>query len=42
MLVAENKRKKTIGIKEIETTIATMARIPPRACQKDDAEGEAS
>ncbi len=27
MLVSESKRKKTIGIKEIETTIATMARI---------------
>src|ERR1700709_405370 len=38
MLVAENKRKKTIGIKEIETTIATMARIPPKSVSKDDAE----
>src|SRR5712672_712189 len=34
MLVAENKRKKTIGIKEI----ATMARIPPKSVSKDDAE----
>ncbi len=38
MLVAENKRKKTIGIKEIETTIATMARIPPKSVSKDDTE----
>ena len=38
MLVAENKRKKTIGIREIESTIATMARIPPKSVSKDDAE----
>ena len=38
MLVPENKRKKTIGLKEIETTIATMARIPPKTVSKDDAE----
>jgi ATP-dependent Clp protease ATP-binding subunit ClpA len=38
MLVSENKRKKTIGIKEIETTIATMARIPPKSVSKNDAE----
>jgi ATP-dependent Clp protease ATP-binding subunit ClpA len=38
MLVSENRRKKTIGIKEIETTIATMARIPPKTVSKDDAE----
>jgi len=38
MLLAENKRKKTIGIKEIETTIASMARIPPKSVSKDDAE----
>src|ERR671910_512846 len=38
MLVAENRRKKTIGIKEIETTIATMARIPPKSVSKNDAE----
>ena len=38
MLVPENKRKKTIGIKEIEATIATMARIPPKTVSKDDAE----
>ena len=38
MLLAENKRKKTIGLKEIETTIATMARVPPKTVSKDDAE----
>jgi len=38
MLVPEGKRKKTIGIKEIEATIATMARIPPKTVSKDDAE----
>src|ERR1700674_4500336 len=38
MLLPESKRKRTIGLKEIETTIATMARIPPKAVSKDDAE----
>src|SRR6202008_943148 len=38
MLVAENRRKKTIGVKEIEQTIATMARIPPKTVTKSDAE----
>jgi ATP-dependent Clp protease ATP-binding subunit ClpA len=38
MLLPESRRKKTIGIKEIETTIATMARIPPKTVSKNDAE----
>jgi ATP-dependent Clp protease ATP-binding subunit ClpA len=38
MLVPESRRKKTIGLKEIENTIATMARIPPKTVSKDDAE----
>ncbi|KQZ00668.1 ATP-dependent Clp protease ATP-binding subunit ClpA [Pseudolabrys sp. Root1462] len=38
MLLPENRRKKTIGVKEIETTISTMARIPPKTVSKDDAE----
>ncbi len=38
MLLPENKRKKTIGLKEIEATIATIARIPPKSVSKDDAE----
>ena len=38
MLLPENRRKKTIGLKEVEATIATMARIPPKTVSKDDAE----
>ncbi|MEI8144128.1 MAG: AAA family ATPase, partial [Alphaproteobacteria bacterium] len=37
MLVPEGRRKKVIGIEEIEATIATMARIPPKTVSKDDA-----
>ena len=37
-ILPPSKRKKTIGIKEIEATIATMARIPPKTVSKDDAE----
>jgi ATP-dependent Clp protease ATP-binding subunit ClpA len=37
MLLPENKRRKSIGVKEIEATIATMARIPPKTVSKDDA-----
>jgi ATP-dependent Clp protease ATP-binding subunit ClpA len=36
MLLPEAKRKKTIGIREIEATIATMARIPPKTVSADD------
>ncbi len=38
MLVPEARRKKTIGLKEIEATVATMARIPPKSVSKDDTE----
>ena len=38
MLLPENKRRKSIGVKEIEATIATMARIPPKTVSKDDEE----
>jgi ATP-dependent Clp protease ATP-binding subunit ClpA len=38
MLVPESKRKKTVGVKDIETTISTMARIPPKNLSKDDAQ----
>ncbi len=38
MLLPESRRKKTIGVKEIEATIATMARIPPKSVSKDDTE----
>lgn len=42
MLVAENKRKKIIGVKEIEAVIATMARIPPKSVSTDDTKALAS
>jgi ATP-dependent Clp protease ATP-binding subunit ClpA len=38
MLVGEGKRKKKITVKEIEATIATMARIPPKSVSKSDAD----
>ncbi len=37
MLLAEDQRKKTIGVEDIEATIATMARIPPKTVSRDDA-----
>ncbi|WP_414833681.1 ATP-dependent Clp protease ATP-binding subunit ClpA [Afifella sp. YEN Y35] len=37
-LMPESRRKKLIGVKEIESTIATMARIPPKSVSRDDAE----
>ena len=36
MLLPEGRRRKTIGIKEIEATVATMARIPPKTVSADD------
>ena len=33
----EDKKKKTIGIKEIENIVANIARIPPKTISKDDA-----
>ena len=38
MLLPPSKRKKTVGVKDIEATIATMARIPPKTVSKDDTE----
>ncbi len=38
MLLAEGKRRKTIGVTEIEATISTMARIPAKTVSKSDAE----
>ncbi len=38
MLQPAEKRKKTIGVADIEATIATMARIPPKSVSKNDAE----
>ena len=37
-LVVASKRRKTIGVKEIEGVIAKIARIPPKSVSKDDAE----
>lgn len=36
MLVPAKKRKKVIEVTDIEETIATMARIPPKTVSKDD------
>lgn len=37
MLLPIEKRKKKIGVKEVEITIASMARIPPKTISSDDA-----
>ena len=37
-LVPESKRRKTIGVKEIEAVVAKIARIPAKNVTKDDAE----
>ncbi len=36
MLVPPAKRKKVIGVKDVETVVAKMARIPPKQVSKDD------
>ena len=36
MLVPESKRRKTIGVKEVEGVVAKIARIPPKSVSKDD------
>ena len=36
MLVVPSKRKKTLGVRDVENVIATMARIPPKQVSKDD------
>jgi ATP-dependent Clp protease ATP-binding subunit ClpA len=36
MLLPEGKRKKTIGVKEIEAVVAKIARIPPKSVSKSD------
>jgi len=38
MLLPEGKRKKTIGIKEVEAVVAKIARIPPKSVSKSDTE----
>ncbi len=36
-LLSESKRRKSIGVKEIEAVVAKIARIPPKSVSKDDA-----
>jgi ATP-dependent Clp protease ATP-binding subunit ClpA len=38
MLLPESKRKKIIGVKEVEDVVAKIARIPPKSVSKTDAE----
>ena len=38
MLLPEAKRRKKLGVKDIETVIAKMARIPPKSISKSDTE----
>ncbi len=38
MLLTEGKRKKTLGVKEIEAVVAKIARIPPKSVSKSDTE----
>ena len=38
MLLPESKRKKTIGVKDVEAVVAMMARIPPKQVSKNDRE----
>jgi ATP-dependent Clp protease ATP-binding subunit ClpA len=38
MLLPENKRKKVIGVREVEDVVAKIARIPPKSVSKTDTE----
>src|SRR6195256_3868851 len=38
MLLPESKRKKVIGVREVEEIVAKIARIPPKSVSKTDAE----
>ena len=38
MLLPESRRKKVVGVKEVEEIVAKMARIPPKSVSKSDAE----
>ncbi len=38
MLLPTNKRKKSLGAKDIETVVAKIARIPPKQVSRDDRE----
>ncbi len=36
MLLPEGKRRKTVTVKDVEITVATIARIPPKSVSSDD------
>jgi ATP-dependent Clp protease ATP-binding subunit ClpA len=38
MLLPESRRKKVVGVKEVEEIVAKIARIPPKSVSKSDAE----
>jgi ATP-dependent Clp protease ATP-binding subunit ClpA len=38
MLLPENKRRKTVTVKDVEDTVAKIARIPPKSVSTDDKE----
>jgi ATP-dependent Clp protease ATP-binding subunit ClpA len=38
MLMPEGKRKKTVTLKDVEETVAKIARIPPKSVSNDDKE----
>ena len=38
MLKPANRRRKTLGVREVETVVAKIARIPPRSVSKSDKE----
>ncbi len=42
MLLTEDKRKKIIGLTDIEATVSKIARIPPKTISKDDKEALAN
>ena len=35
-LLPENKRKRTVGVRDVEAVVSKMARIPPKRVSKDD------
>lgn len=36
MLLPESKRKKTVGVRDVEEVVAKIARIPPKSVSRDD------
>ena len=38
MLLPEHRRRKTIGLKDVEAVVAKIARIPPKSVSRDDKE----